>query len=93
MKTLRQRYSRLPHSMKVLISFHESSDVEPHIADIDIVPRQGDMLDLPDISSQHLYPVERVIFQLTRPQGGKAMLEVSKHGVAIGIQLGPPVAK
>jgi hypothetical protein len=78
--------------MKALICFHKSSDVPPHSADIDTVPRQGDWLDLPDVSSRNLYPVERVIFRLTRTQTAVAILEVpmnSSHQVEI--LLGKPV--
>ena len=78
--------------MKVLIYFHESTDVQPHTTDIDTVPRQGELLDLPDVSSEHLYPVERVIFRLERPQGGREIFEVPTQGPAVRIYLGPPIA-
>jgi hypothetical protein len=77
--------------MKTLISFHKSTDVQPHTTDIDIVPRLGDLLDLPDVDSRHLYPVERVIYRLTRPQDGMEVLEVPVEGVAVRIYLGRPI--
>jgi hypothetical protein len=76
--------------MKALIFFHKSSGVPEHTADIDTVPRQGDMLDLPDVSNQHLYPVERVIFRLTRTVPGAERLEIPPQGVAVRIYLGAP---
>ena len=77
--------------MNALISFHKSSDVQPHTTDIDIVPRLGDLLDLPDVDSRHLYPIERVIYRLTRPQGGMEVLEVPTQGPAVRIYLGRPI--
>ena len=77
--------------MKVLISFDESSHVEPHSVDINILPRPGDFFDLPDVGNAGLYPVMHVIFLLTRPQSGGAKLEVPTNSPQVRIQLGPPV--
>jgi hypothetical protein len=74
--------------MKALVSFDESSHVEQHTADIDIVPRQGDFFDLPDIGKHAPFPVERVIFRLTLTAPGIAKLEVPTVGPAVLIYLG-----
>jgi hypothetical protein len=79
--------------MKALISFDESSHVEQHTADIDIVPRQGDLLDLPDIGKRGPFPVERVIFRLARTAPGMARLEVPAEGPAVRIYLGRSIEK
>ena len=94
MKTPKERYSRPPDSMKALIYFHESSDVQPHTTDMNILPRQGDLLDLPDVSSRHFYEVKRVIFLLERPRGGNNVLEVPRgEAPAVRIYLGPAIEK
>ena len=80
--------------MKVLIVFDESTRVPSHTTDMDILPRQGDMLDLPDVSSRHFYEVKRVIFRLGRPQGGNNFLEVPRaEAPAIRIYLGPAIER
>jgi hypothetical protein len=80
--------------MKALIYFHESSDVRPHTTDMETLPREGDMLDLPDVSSRHFYEVKRVIFRLERPRGGNDVLEVPRGEVpAVRIYLGQPIEK
>jgi hypothetical protein len=80
--------------MKALIYFPESSRVEPHTADIDTLPRQGDFLDLPDVSNQHVYTVERVIFLLSRLQSGEAILCAPQEPAPqVRIYLGSAVEK
>jgi len=80
--------------MKVLIVFDESTRVRSHTTDMDILPRQGDMLDLPDVSSRHFYEVTCVIFRLERPRGGNDVLEVPRgEAPAIRIYLGPAIEK
>ena len=78
--------------MKTLIVFHESSDVQQYTVDTDILPRPGDFFDLPDISSRHLYPVERVIYRLTR-SGGHDTFRVPIQGTGARIELGSPIEK
>lgn len=80
--------------MKALIVFDESTRVQSHTTDIDILPRPGDMLDLPDVSNQHLYEVKRVIFRLERPRGGNDFLEVPRgEAPAVRIYLGPAIER
>ncbi len=79
--------------MKTLISFHESSAVQQHTADIDILPRQGDFFSLPDVSNNYLYPVERVIYRLERPRGSDDTFQVPTQGIAARIYLGPAIEK
>jgi hypothetical protein len=79
--------------MNALISFHKSSDVPDHNVDIDIVPQKGDFFDLPDVSNQYLYPVERVIFRLTRTAPGAEKFEIPQQGVGVYISLGEPQNK
>ena len=80
--------------MKALIVFDESTRVQSHTTDMDILPRQGDMLDLPDVSNQHFYEVKRVIFRLERPQGGNRVLEVPRgEAPAVRIYLGPAIER
>ena len=80
--------------MKVLIVFDESTRVRSHTTDMDILPRQGDMLDLPDVSSRHFYEVKSVIFRLERPRGGNDFLEVPRgEAPAIRIYLGPAIER
>ena len=78
--------------MKTLIVFHESSNVQQYTVDTDNLPRPGDLFDLPDISSRHLYPVERVIYRLTR-SGGPDTFRVPIQGTAARIELGSPIEK
>jgi hypothetical protein len=86
-------YNHPPHSMKRLIVFHESSDVQQHTVDMNILPRQGDFFDLPDVSSRHLYPVERVIYRLRRSHGGDHAFRVPIQGIGARIELGSPTEK
>jgi hypothetical protein len=79
--------------MKTLIVFHESSDVQLHNVDMDILPRQGDFFDLSDVSSRHLYPVERVIYRLERPRGSDDTFQVPLQGVGARIELGSAIER
>jgi hypothetical protein len=74
--------------MKVLISFDESSDVQEHTAHMDILPRVGDLLHLPDVSNRGLYPVKRTIFVLSRTQSGEAILAAPEKDPSARIELG-----
>jgi hypothetical protein len=74
--------------MKVLIFFDESTDVKMHEAEIESVPLRGDFLWLPDVSSRGLFPVERVVFLLTRPHAGTARFEVPSDSPQVKIYLG-----
>ena len=77
--------------MNALIYFDESSRVEPHTVDMRIVPRPGDFFDLPDVGSGRLFPVERVIFLLTRGRSGGKTLEVPSDSPQVRIHLGASV--
>lgn len=79
--------------MKTLIVFHESSHVQQYTVDAESLPRPGDFFDLPDISNRHLYPVERVMYRLTRSHGGDHAFRVPIQGTAARIELGPPIEK
>jgi hypothetical protein len=45
-------YNHPPHSMKRLIVFHESSDVQQHPVEMNILPRQGRFLWAVDTSTR-----------------------------------------
>jgi hypothetical protein len=75
--------------MKALIVFDESSRVPPHTADIDAPPRRGDWIDLPDVSSRGQFPVERVIWLLTRAAPGATMVTAPPDSPQLRLHLGP----
>jgi hypothetical protein len=77
--------------MKTLIVFHESSDVRQCTADMNILPRQGDLFSLPDVSNNNLYPVERVIYRLERSHGSDNTFRIPIEGIAATIELGSPI--
>lgn len=62
-----------------------------HEAEIESVPLRGDFLWLPDVSSRGEFPVERVVFLLTRPRADRARLEVPSDSPQVKIYLGPLV--
>ena len=74
-------------TMKATIIFHASSKVEDYTVDIDILPRLGDFLHLPDADSRNLCPIERVAFVLAKTQPIQQTLEM----VRVRIYLEAPV--
>lgn len=77
--------------MKALIFFDESTDVKMREAEIENVPQRGDFFWLPDVSSRGEFPVERVVFLLTRPRSDSARFGVPSDSPQVKIYLGPLV--
>lgn len=76
--------------MKVRIYFDITTDVPPHIADMDTVPQVGASLHLPDIDSDGYFPVQAVVFQLVRTQTQpEPTLAAPSNGVIAEVYLGP----
>lgn len=74
--------------MTTLLLFHESTDVPPHTADIAVIPRKGDLLQVPSIGGRGLFPVTRVIFLMTRAQDASLVLCAPDDSPQVRIQLG-----
>ena len=74
--------------MTTLITFHESADVPPHTADLEVIPRKGDLLQIPSIGGRDLFPVTRVIFLMTRTHDTDLILSPPDDSPQVRISLG-----
>lgn len=74
--------------MTTLIVFHESTDVPPHTTDLDVIPRKGDLLQIPSIGGRDLFPVTRVIFLMTRTHDTDLVLSPPDDSPQVRISLG-----
>ena len=74
--------------MTTLIVFHGSTDIAPHTTDIAVIPRRGDLLQIPSIGGRGLFPVMRVIFLMTRAQSGDLVLSAPDDSPQVRIYLG-----
>ena len=74
--------------MTTLIVFHGSTEIAPHTTDIAVIPRRGDLLQIPSIGGRGLFPVVRVIFLMTRAQSGDLVLSAPDDSPQVRIYLG-----
>lgn len=74
--------------MTALIVFHDSADVPPHTAELDIIPRKGDLIQIPSIAGRSLFPVKRVIFLMIRTNTETLVLSVPDDSAQVRIHLG-----
>lgn len=74
--------------MITLIIFHDSADVPPHTAQVDIIPRKGDLIQIPSIAGRSLFPVKRIIFLMTRTNPEKPILSFPDDSPQVRIHLG-----